>query len=108
MPSNSNPQIHCGEGPCSRGVFQAGCHAASSERVVHRATTGDPNSGRPSATAVCRTQLPATTAAIAGVEDSTIQTLGRWHSVAYLQYIRLPSEWLAGVSAVLAKNTGTA
>ena len=49
-----------------------------------------------------------TTAAIAGVEDSTIQTLGRWHSVAYLQYIRLPSERLARVSAVLAKNTGTA
>ena len=50
----------------------------------------------------------ATTAAIAGVEDSTIQTLGCWHSAAYLQYIRLPSELLAGVSAVLAKNTGTA
>ena len=50
----------------------------------------------------------ATTAAIAGVEDSTIQTLGRWHSSAYLQYIRLPSERLAGISAVLAKNTGPA
>ena len=58
VPSNSNPQIHCGEGPCSRGVLQAGCHAASSESMVHRATTGDLNSGRPSPTAVCRTQLP--------------------------------------------------
>ena len=58
VPSNSNPQIHCGEGPRSRGVLQAGCHAASSESMVHRATTGDPNSGRPSPTAVCRTQLP--------------------------------------------------
>ena len=34
----------------------------------------------------------ATTAALAGVEDSTIQTLGRWHSTAYLQYIRMQSE----------------
>ena len=32
----------------------------------------------------------ATTAAVAGVEDSTIQTLGRWHSAAFLQYIRTP------------------
>ena len=32
----------------------------------------------------------ATTAAAAGIEDSTIQTLGRWHSAAFLQYIRTP------------------
>ncbi len=38
----------------------------------------------------------ATTAALAGVEDSTIQALGRWHSAAFLQYIRLPREQLAG------------
>lgn len=49
----------------------------------------------------------ATTAAMAGVEDSTIQTLGRWHSSAYLQYIRLPSERLAGVSVVLAKHSNS-
>ncbi len=48
----------------------------------------------------------ATTAAIAGIEDSTIQTLGRWQSSAYLQYIRLPSESLARVSMVLARNSG--
>ena len=29
----------------------------------------------------------ATTAAMVGVEDSMIQTLGRWHSAAFLQYI---------------------
>ena len=33
----------------------------------------------------------ATTAAAAGVEDSTIQILGRWHSAAFLQYIRTPT-----------------
>ena len=43
----------------------------------------------------------ATTAAMAGVEDSMIQTLGRWHSSAFLQYIRTPKERLAGMSAIL-------
>ena len=44
----------------------------------------------------------ATTAALAGVEDSTIQTLGRWHSAAFLQYIRMPKERLAAVASTLA------
>ena len=44
----------------------------------------------------------ATSAALAGVEDSTIQTLGRWHSAAFLQYIRMPKEKLASVSSTLA------
>ena len=46
----------------------------------------------------------ATTAAMAGVEDSTIQTLGRWQSAAYLQYVRMPSEQLARLFVVLARN----
>lgn len=37
----------------------------------------------------------ATTAALAGIPDSSIQTLGRWHSADYLQYIRSPKEQLA-------------
>lgn len=37
----------------------------------------------------------ATTAAQDGLEDHTIQTLGLWHSSAYLAYIRLPREFLA-------------
>ena len=40
----------------------------------------------------------ATSAALAGVEDSTIQTLGRWQSSAYLQYIRLPRDHLTQIS----------
>ena len=44
----------------------------------------------------------AITAALAGVEDSTIQTLGRWHSAAFLQYIRMPKERLAAVASTLA------
>ena len=44
----------------------------------------------------------ATTAALAGVEDSTIQALGRWHSTVFLQYIRIPKEHLAQISATLA------
>jgi hypothetical protein len=44
----------------------------------------------------------ATTAAAEGIEDSTIQTLGRWHSAAFLQYIRTPQTRLAAISATLA------
>ena len=44
----------------------------------------------------------ATTAALAGVEDSMIQTLGRWHSAAFLRYIRTPKERLAALSVNLA------
>ena len=45
----------------------------------------------------------ATTAAKAGLEDSTICTLGRWNSAAFLSYIRTPREQLAQLSATLAK-----
>lgn len=44
----------------------------------------------------------ASTAASRGVEDSLIKTLGRWRSSAYLLYVRIPREWLAGLSTVLA------
>ena len=44
----------------------------------------------------------ATSAALAGVGDSTIQPLGRWYSAAFLQYIRMPREQLASLSSVLA------
>ena len=44
----------------------------------------------------------ATTAALAGVEDSTIQILGRWQSSAFLQYVRMPREQLAHLSKQLA------
>ena len=44
----------------------------------------------------------ATAAAQAGIEDSTIQTLGRWNSAAFLAYIRMPKEKLAAFSARLA------
>ena len=46
----------------------------------------------------------ATTAALAGIEDSTIQALGRWHSAAFLQYIRMPREQLASLSSVMART----
>ena len=44
----------------------------------------------------------ATTAAMAGIEDSTIQTLGRWHSAAFLRYIHMPRTELASLSRTLA------
>ena len=44
----------------------------------------------------------ATTAAKAGMEDSMIQTLGRWHSAAFLRDIRTPHDRLAALSVSLA------
>ncbi len=43
----------------------------------------------------------ATTAAKNGLEDSVIKTLGRWRSLAYLEYVRIPRDQLAGYSQVL-------
>jgi len=44
----------------------------------------------------------ATTAAQKGLEDSLIQTLGRWKSAAYKLYIKIPQAQLADISRVLA------
>ena len=44
----------------------------------------------------------ATTAAAKGVEDCVIKTLGRWESLAYLQYVKLPREQLSAYSMLLA------
>ncbi len=43
----------------------------------------------------------ATTAAQKGVEDSVIKTLGRWESLTYLQYVKIPKERLIGYSGCL-------
>jgi len=43
----------------------------------------------------------ATTAAEKGIEDSIIKTLGRWNSIAYLQYVKIPREQLASYSKLL-------
>ena len=48
----------------------------------------------------------ATSAALAGVEDSTIQALGRWKSAAFLQYVRMPRDQLAAISRRLAAAAG--
>ena len=44
----------------------------------------------------------AATAARMGVNDSLIQTLGRWKSSAFVRYIRTPWEQLAQVLSLLA------
>ena len=46
----------------------------------------------------------AMTAAAAGIEDSTIQTLGHWNSATYLQYIHTQKERLAAISTTLAST----
>ena len=45
----------------------------------------------------------ATTAAARGIEDAVIKTLGRWDSLAYLQYVRIPRERLVGMSRRLVE-----
>ena len=44
----------------------------------------------------------ATTAGLAGVEDSTIQMLGRWHNAAFLRCIHMPQEQPVTLSTVMA------
>lgn len=46
----------------------------------------------------------ATAAARAGVQDSTIQALGRWSSAAFLRYIRTPREQLAQLSRTIVRT----
>ena len=50
----------------------------------------------------------ATTAAACDIEDSTIQTLGRWESATYLRYVRIPQEKLASISKplLMSGNSG--
>ena len=43
----------------------------------------------------------ATTAAARGMEDSIIKTLGRWKSLAYLEYVKIPKQQLASYSVML-------
>ena len=47
----------------------------------------------------------ATTAAASGIEDAVIKTLGRWQSLAYLQYVRIPRRQLAQYSRQLAAGS---
>ena len=42
-----------------------------------------------------------TTAAVQGIQDSLIKTMGRWKSVVYQLYVQTPREQLAAVAATL-------
>jgi hypothetical protein len=46
----------------------------------------------------------ATTAALAGIPDSTIMKLGRWKSSAFLRYLRPPVESMAALSRRLLRS----
>jgi len=48
----------------------------------------------------------ATTAAVVRIEESLIRTLGRWESAAYLLYVRVPHDKLAGLSRHLSGGAG--
>ena len=45
----------------------------------------------------------ATAAAAAGVEDSTIQLMGRWNSAAFLGYIKTPGSQFAAITSRIAQ-----
>ena len=45
----------------------------------------------------------ATAAAQAGIQDSTIQMLGRWSNTAFLSYLRTPREQLAQFTGTFAR-----
>jgi len=45
----------------------------------------------------------ATMAASAGIEDSTIQTLGHWQSSSYLLHVKLNPHHMASLSSTLAQ-----
>ena len=47
----------------------------------------------------------ATTAGTCGLNDSSIQMLGRWSSSAYQVYIKTPRQQLANLSAVLGQHS---
>ena len=47
----------------------------------------------------------ATAAAMAGLEESTIRTLGRWNSDAFMLYIRIPSLHLAKLTSTCTLTT---
>lgn len=47
----------------------------------------------------------ATSAALAGLPDSLIQTLGRWKSSSFLRYIRTPPQTLLGISQRIMSST---
>ena len=46
----------------------------------------------------------ATTAAMQGLEDSTIKMLGRWKSEAFQAYLKTPREHLAAMTKILGKQ----
>ena len=45
----------------------------------------------------------ATAAGKSGLPPATIQTLGRWESSAYILYVRMSREELAGVSTLISQ-----
>ena len=46
----------------------------------------------------------ATSAACTGVQDSTIQVLGRWQSAAFMTYVKSSQDRLAELSCTLAQH----
>ena len=89
-------------------MFQSGSPLTRSALVSHLQTALQSAGVSPAAYTGHSFRIgAATTAAKCGVEDSLIQTLGRWKSAAYLAYIKIPRQQLASVSKTLVSHSPT-
>ena len=93
--------VHRALRPSSGGLFPLQERGPADEGSLHVAGMGGPGSLEldPQAYAGHRFHIGAATAAArAGLEDSVIQSLGRWSSGAFLRYIRTTRDRLATYS----------
>ena len=105
MSSDGPPGISEEEGSSARPLVYVGGWSPTNKGSVCK---GSEKSPEPTGRTIRGTQfrIGATTmAATVGMEDSLIQTLGRWKSTAYLLYVELDPSKLAAVSRVLATSS---
>ncbi len=104
MLSDSNVELPGGAGNSTRSFVYIQRWTLTRERLVSAVRAALQGAGL-DCTKYCGHSFRigvATMAASRGMEDAIIKTLGRWRSLAYLEYIKIPREQLANYSNVLA------
>ena len=102
MPGDSTPGLSGGEGITPRAVV-----SVQRWSLFDKTTTGNEalQAAGLDESRYCSHSFhigAATAAAARGMEDSVIKTLGRWRSLAYLDYVKIPQDQLAGYSRLIA------